>query len=400
MASSTIYSRFVKRLTATAAFGLLTATSQAGLFCDWHVDHKRPYCSPACDPTWGYNETCWRQFPPTKPCTDWGAHCDTCSTGDMYNATGSYGANMGVGAMMAPIQQPAAGMMVQPSQGAVMMQQPLMIQNPQGYGGPINNMLPQNGINSYNANPAPVPPAGGQLQLGTPPRQQSQPRQNGARTYEPIPQNNQQQAAPQDNSQSQDAGLQLPGLGGDGGAGDGGAGNDGQGVDFGDGNMNLPKLPDLSQVRPYYNPGFNVQGNTNSYQQVSQQQNGYPNQTAFSQGNAAAVYPTNSMMPQGPPAQQYYGQPVQPQQAYPQPMGQQPTQMPAYPQAGNQVQAPQPGHYMPQPTAIQVVPGRQPSVVGVSFTQSIRPAANRTTSPRPVPVQKKSFLSKINPFSK
>lgn len=382
MASTTMYSRIVKRLAATAALGLLTATSQAGLFCDWKVDHKRPYCSPACEPDWGYNETCWRQFPPTKPCTDWGAHCSTCPTGDTYQMQGGYGPNMGAMQTMDDLQQPAAGMMIQQPQGAIIMQQPMM-QNQPSYSVPMNNMVPQN---SYNSNPAMVPPVENQPQYGQP---QQQPP---VRTYGADPQNSQPSGAPSGDVQPQGGdSLQLPGL-------------DSEPNGLGTEGMQLPKLPDLSQARPYYNPGYNVQANQNSYQAVSQSniQNAYGNQPTSVY--PSSINPANQMMPSQMNGQSYYGQPAV-QQNYAQPLMQQQQQfqqqqqMPAYPQANNQIQAPQPNRYQPQPAVIQVAPGRQPSVRGVSFTQSIRPASNRPNVSGPVPAPKRSFLSKINPFS-
>ena len=35
----------------------------------------RAYCTPECHPTWGYHQTCWRQFPPLQPCCGWGSYC-------------------------------------------------------------------------------------------------------------------------------------------------------------------------------------------------------------------------------------------------------------------------------------------------------------------------------------
>lgn len=396
MASTTIYKRLIRQLTATAAFGLLTATSQAGLFCDWNCGHKRPYCTPACHPTWGYHETCWRQFPPTKPCTDWGAHCSACATGDTYN----YGntANPGINANMPHSSVPMVPAMQQPQVGG-MMQQPLMIQqpgqNPQMFGGPMNNAVPQGNWNAYNANPAPVPPVGNQAISPLPPQP------NGPRTFGPAapngqlpngqpggnqPSGNQPANGQQGNSQPQNGEqLQLPGLNG-GGNGVGG------------GDFELPPIPDLSQSPQYYNPGFTAQGYGNQYQPVSQANtsSGYGQPLLYPNGNAMAN-PGSGMGNQQQYGQAQYGQAqqVQPQQNYAQPM-----MMPGYSQSGNQLQAPQPVRYTPQPTSIQVVPGRQPSVLGVSMSRSIRPAVNNMNVQQSMPAPKRSFLSKINPFSK
>lgn len=397
MATTTIYQRLIKRLTATAAFGLLTATSQAGLFCDWNLDHKRPYCSPACEQAWGYHDTCWRQFPPTEPCTDWGAHCSASATGGGFN----YGNEMNPGLNAGG---PYTGVpMVPQIQQPLMMQQPMAGQNYQMQGAPVMNGAPQGNWNSYNANPAPVPPSG-----------QMDQQSGGSRTFGP--------ASP---SGQQPAGGTGSGMGPSGGSGSGfdrgpatqggsgtrnsvPQGNDqlqlpGQDGDSGD--FQLPAIPELSRTTPYYNQGAAGQGYGNQYQQVSQSNmtGNYGQPLLYPSGNAAAAYSGNGTPNQQPFAQPQYGQQqygVQPQQAYAQPMQQQQMMAPGYPQPGSQFQAPQPGAYPSQPAPIQVVPGRQPSVTGVSFSRSIRPASNNMNMQQPMPVQKQSFLSKINPFSK
>lgn len=62
------------RIVATSA--LLLASSSVADLCCGRAD--RPQISPACHPTWGYYQTCWRRFPPLEPCVGWGDTCDVC----------------------------------------------------------------------------------------------------------------------------------------------------------------------------------------------------------------------------------------------------------------------------------------------------------------------------------
>lgn len=378
----TLSHRLIKKLTATAAFGLLTATSQAGLFCDWKCDHKRPYCSPACDQAWGYHDTCWRQFPATEPCTDWGAHCSATT-----NANGfAYGDGMAAG-----VPYTGVPLVPQLQPQPMMQQQPMGGQNYQYQQAPVINGTPQGNWNSYNANPAPVPP---EQQQSIGPRTFVPQGSNGPATNSGSAGNGGSGTKgnmPQDSNQ-----LQLPGLDDDSGDAD----------DF-----QLPDIPDLSQRSPYYNQGPAGQGYGNQYRQVSQSimPNSYAQPLMYPNANMMVAGAPNQMANQQQQQQQQYAQqqyPVQAQQAYAQPMQQNQMMAPsypqqqAYPQQGNQYQAPQQSGYPSQPASIQVVPGRRPSVVGVSYSRSIRPAANNMNMQQPVPVQKQSFLSKINPFSK
>lgn len=400
MATTNLYQRLLQKLAATAAVGLLTATSQAGLFCDWKVDHKRPYCSPACDQAWGYHDTCWRQFPPTEPCTDWGAHCAA------YASDGSMNYGAGVSPGLNAVGPYTGVPMVPQMQQPLMLQQQLGPQNFQQQGPSTMNSAPQGNWNSYNANPAPVPPSG---------------RANNTRTYGPSVTND--LPAPGEAMQGggmQEKSMQENGME-DGMEDDGSGGEQLQlpGLDGDAGEFQLPDIPDLSRATPYYNPGPAGQNYGNQYRPVSQgnatSQYGQPLLYPSNVTGNQQQYPQQQVQPQqqyGQPAygqqqfsQQNYGavQAMPAGQAYAQPMmPQHPQQqmMPSYLQQGNQYQAPQRSNYRPQQGSIQVAPGRQPSVVGVSFSRSIRPAGNAIDEQQPMPKQKKSFLSKINPFSK
>lgn len=377
----TLTQRLIKKLTATAAFGLLTATSQAGLFCDWHTDHERPYCSPACDQAWGFHDTCWRQFPATEPCTDWGAHCPGSASSNGI----TYGGGVGTPYTGGP-----------QFQQQLILQQPIGGQNFQHQQAPVIHGVPQGNYNSYNADPAPAPPAQQQQQ-----QQSIVPRTFGAESPSGEAASDGGTGAgsgsggsgtrnnvPQDDSQ-----LQLPGL------------------DEDSGDFQLPEIPDLSQRSPYRHQGPAGQAYGNQFHQVAQSilPDRFAQPLMHPNANMMTAGPQNGMANQQQYTQQQYGQqqyPSQVQQPYGQAMQQQQMiapgyhQQQAYPQQGNQYRTPQQTYQRSQPASIQVVPGRQPSVIGVSYSQSIRPATNNVNVQQPVPVQKQSFLSKINPFSK
>ncbi|MEP3478626.1 MAG: hypothetical protein ABJZ55_05215, partial [Fuerstiella sp.] len=316
-----------------------------------------------------------RQFPATEPCTNWGDHCPgTASSNGM-----AYGDGVGGGIPYTGVPQ---------FQQQMILQQPLGGQNLQYQQAPIINGAPQGNYNSYNANPAPAPPAQQSIAprtFGAQPPSGDAASGNEAGSGGSGTRNN----VPQDNSQ-----LQLPGL------------------DEDAGDFQLPDIPDLSQRSPYYNQRPAGQAYGNQYHQVAQSimPDSYAQPLMPPNANMMAAGPQNGMANQQQQyAQQQYAQqqyPTQVQQPYNQAMQQQQMMAPgypqqqAYPQQGNQYQAPQQNHYRSQPASIQVVPGRQPSIVGVSYSQSIRPAANNMNMQQPVPVQKQSFLSKINPFSK
>ncbi len=68
--------RELKQLLSTAATGSLillgTGALLAGDRC--HEQPSRPHLSAACAPNWGFNQTCWRRFPPVPDCP--GTGCD------------------------------------------------------------------------------------------------------------------------------------------------------------------------------------------------------------------------------------------------------------------------------------------------------------------------------------
>lgn len=361
MATTTLYNRLLKKLVATAAFGALTATSQAGLFCDWHTEHDRPYCSPACEQGWGYHDTCWRRFPATEPCTDWGAHCAADSV--------QYGSTV-------PAGVPYTGVPLVPG-----FQQPLNGQSFPIQDGGVVLGAPQSNYNSYNVNPSPIPPAG-----------QVNQQPDGTRSFAPADHGGQKPMTEEmpsggGNEQGSDQ-LQLPGLGED---------------------VKLPPIPDVSRATPYLNQGYINQSYQNQFQTVAQSNVVGSNEplSLYPADKAISVYPRNEIVTQPQYGQPQLGQPQypqygQPQQTFVQPMGQQQMMVPGLSQQGNQYQVPNQGAYQQQyqPTAIQVAPGRQPSVTGVSYSRSIRPVSNNVNVQQAVPAQKQSLLSKINPFSR
>ncbi len=55
----------VIRFAAAGSFGLIVGTATAGLCRD---DFEPNGVNPSCHPTYGYHQTCWRQFPLLPPC--------------------------------------------------------------------------------------------------------------------------------------------------------------------------------------------------------------------------------------------------------------------------------------------------------------------------------------------
>lgn len=85
----------IRKLAFASAVSLGAATTvSAGWFANC-CDPPRAYYTPECEPTWGYHQTCWRQFPPLKPCVGWGDYCPTCQTGDQ----GQYSPNVDMGTL-------------------------------------------------------------------------------------------------------------------------------------------------------------------------------------------------------------------------------------------------------------------------------------------------------------
>lgn len=143
--------RNIQKLAAVAALTFCASSSAtAGLFCNLDCcQGPRAYYSPACEPAWGYHQTCWRQFPEVEPCSGWGDYCPSCQTDDggVVNA-GGYPAN---GMQMAPNMQLAPNMKYQ-SMPPVMQGPPTVIQQP----APRNYAAPMQQSQSYptpNYNP-------------------------------------------------------------------------------------------------------------------------------------------------------------------------------------------------------------------------------------------------------
>lgn len=70
----------MKRVLQFAAAGsvslMIGGSTIAGLFHKCDKD-ERCQINPACHPTYGYHQTCWRRFPPLPPCNN----CESCQTG-------------------------------------------------------------------------------------------------------------------------------------------------------------------------------------------------------------------------------------------------------------------------------------------------------------------------------
>lgn len=225
---------------------------------------------------------------------------------------------------------------------------------------------PQGNWQQYNADPAMAPP------ISIPP--------NSAQSNSTQPQMQQPAATPQQDPRVFQAEPQ------NGGSAPENQNPGGSGVGNGSGNgfedlqlPNLPPMPDISQRAPYYNlpvtsvhqsPGMPY-GNQMPYagayaQPVSQAQMAAPNTPQMGM-------PAYGAQPQMPMPQQQYGQPQQ------------------FGAVGIPNGQMQPSPNMAQYPAVQVAPGRRTPVMGISYTQGIKPA---TSEP------KRSILSRINPFSK
>lgn len=161
-----MFSNFRRQMTRFAAVGAMSLclgqSAWAGLFCCG--GNVRPYYSPACEPTWGYHQTCWRKFPPLQPCTDWGDHCAACTDGSGVPQNGMY--TDGSEPMMAPGMSsgemyygPGNGMSMAPQtmQGA-----PLMVPHPDTQYSPQagpsggNMYQPAPSMHSQPMNPQPM----------------------------------------------------------------------------------------------------------------------------------------------------------------------------------------------------------------------------------------------------
>ena len=132
---------------------LFASTSVADLCCN---NNKRPRISPACHPTWGYHQTCWRRFPCLEPCVGWGDMCDVCPPQGT-------GVQPGRPVLQGPPRVIQPGLQVHP--GIKLGQPPVILQLP-GAGAPINQIppdataIPQNQVPPHGDPPVlPVNPA-------------------------------------------------------------------------------------------------------------------------------------------------------------------------------------------------------------------------------------------------
>jgi hypothetical protein len=80
--------RMLKRLFQAATVGtsmLSCLTSFAGDHRLFRDEPQRPHVSAACQPNWGYNQTCWQRFPQLPPCDGQsGCLSGQCETNSMY----------------------------------------------------------------------------------------------------------------------------------------------------------------------------------------------------------------------------------------------------------------------------------------------------------------------------
>lgn len=180
--------RKIQQLAAVGAMSLCAASSaSAGLFCNLECcQEARAWYSPACDPTWGYNQTCWRRFPAVAPCSGWGDYCPSCQTnGGVVNAGGYPGGGTQLapnmqGMTQQPVLQGAPTVIQQPvrTYGAPMQQQPQVFAAPayeapvQGapqYSAPVQQLQPMQSFDEpMQMNPT----------YGTPPNMAPQPQDN------------------------------------------------------------------------------------------------------------------------------------------------------------------------------------------------------------------------------
>ncbi len=142
--------RKMRKLALSGAVSVLAANSAFGGLCC--CDPPRAYYSPACEPAWGYHQTCWRRFPPLEPCTGWGDYCPTCQTDDSMQYADAW-------------QQPVQGQMVAPTapspsylQGTP-LQGNVIYQNAPAQAAPMSSMqIPSAGgmqMTPYNTSPTP-----------------------------------------------------------------------------------------------------------------------------------------------------------------------------------------------------------------------------------------------------
>lgn len=169
-------SKLIQKLQTLATIGAISVcaagSSTAGLFCDMQCcQQKRPYFSPACEPAWGYHQTCWRKFPELEPCSGWGDYCPSCDTGGEVIHENDYQAQM-MPMPGSPVLQGSPMLIQQPMHN---QQQPM-----HNHAQPAQNQAPQQLQNQ--AQPMPMP---GQVPQVP---NQAQPMQNYAQPMPGYPQ--------------------------------------------------------------------------------------------------------------------------------------------------------------------------------------------------------------------
>jgi len=150
--------RKLQKLAVVGALTLTSATSvSAGLFCNLECCRgQRDWYSPACEPAWGYHQTCWRKFPPVEPCSGWGDYCATCDTnGGGGIAPGAYeDGGYGVNTYQQAIP-------LQPMAPRVLQAPPAVI-NQRPYNANPVQPTPDYGAQNYGAPMQPTPSYSGQ----------------------------------------------------------------------------------------------------------------------------------------------------------------------------------------------------------------------------------------------
>ncbi|MEQ9411313.1 MAG: hypothetical protein RIK87_26605 [Fuerstiella sp.] len=160
----------LRRIIASGALSLWTAQVVLGGCCDL----PRAYRSPACDPAWGYHQTCWRQFPPLEPCSGWGDYCPACQPDGVCPET--WQQNSAVGQVLPPIQNHAVPGNPLPPSGAPMPAyppgQPFIVPGPPQYGSVPGGMtIPPQHYGQPPGAPMPTPGAPHGFPQNVPPNQ-------------------------------------------------------------------------------------------------------------------------------------------------------------------------------------------------------------------------------------
>ena len=194
-------SNILRKLQKLAVLSVISVgavgSATAGLFCNMQCcQQPRAYFSPACEPAWGYHQTCWRKFPELEPCSGWGDYCPSCTTdGGVTNAYQPQGMQF------APAMQYESATPIIQGPPTV-MQQPVQNFNPPTYNAPMQGYQAQ----QYDAPPMPQQP----LQLQPMPQQQQLPLQPMPQQQQlPMPQ--QQPLQPLEPLPASSSLLQIPG---------------------------------------------------------------------------------------------------------------------------------------------------------------------------------------------